>query len=69
MWRAARTTGGLLRTVAAATVITGVEWAAASAVHDWRLLVVLAGPGLAAGSVLARPRHRRLVGPGRQWWR
>lgn len=65
---AAHTTGGVLRCLLIAAVLTGIEWATATHVHDWRLLVVLAVPALLAGWTLTR-RHRGWVvmsGKGRR---
>jgi hypothetical protein len=48
-------TGGLIRTMVAAAVITGIEWAIAANVHDWRVLVAVLGvPALLAGRTVAR---------------
>jgi hypothetical protein len=45
----------LVRTLVAAAVITGIQWAIAANVHDWRvLLAVLGVPALLAGRTLAR---------------
>jgi hypothetical protein len=45
----------LVRTLAAAAVITGIQWAIAANVHDWRVLVAVLGvPALLAGRTLAR---------------
>jgi hypothetical protein len=47
--------GGVMRTLIAAAVITGIQWAIAVNVHDWRvLLAVLAVPALLAGRTVAR---------------
>jgi hypothetical protein len=47
--------GSLVRTLIAASVITGIQWAIAANVHDWRVLVaVLAVPALLAGRTVAR---------------
>jgi MFS family permease len=46
---------GVVRTLIAAAVITGIQWAIVTNVHDWRvLLAVLAAPALLAGRTLAR---------------
>lgn len=47
--------GSLVRTLVAAGVITGIQWAIAANVHDWRvLLAVLGVPALLAGRTVAR---------------
>jgi hypothetical protein len=55
MRQATRITGSIVRSLTAAAVITGLEWAIATYVHDWRVLVgVLALPALLAGATVAR---------------
>lgn len=45
----------LSRTLAAAGVITSIQWAIVAFVHDWRVLMVVLGiPALLAGSTVAR---------------
>jgi hypothetical protein len=52
---ATRATSSVIRTLTAAAVITGLEWAIATYVHDWRvLLAVLGVVGLLAGRTVAR---------------
>lgn len=47
--------GSLVRTIVAAAVITGIQWAIVANVHDWRVLLpVLAAPALLAGRTVAR---------------
>lgn len=53
--RTTNAVSSLTRTLIAATVITGIQWAIAANVHDWRvLLAVLGVPALLAGRTLAR---------------
>lgn len=67
--RAARTGRDAVRAAVLAAVVTGIQWATAVQVHDWRLAVVLAVPALAAGWTLAH-RHRPVMfWPDRRWWR